>query len=329
MSEIGPVTIVDVLDARRRIAPYLDPTPLMEATSLSERLEARVFLKLECLLPTRAFKVRGGVNLVRKETLAGALPKAGIVAASTGNHGQSIAYAGRAFGVPVAIFAPEGANPAKVQAMQRLGATLHLTGADFDDAREHAEAYAREIRGRYVHSMEEPLLIAGVATAYLELLEALPEIDVVIVPVGGGSGLSGAGTVLKALKPTLRVLGVQAEGAPAVYRSFRSGRAEATPAAATAAEGLATRVAFPYPLGIIRRTVDDIILVSDDEMRSAQALLVEAARIVPEMAGAASTAAALKIAPTLRGKTVALTVSGANASLEELSRIPGLGSRRS
>jgi len=321
MNSIPPIGLVDVIEARRRIAPYLEPTPLVEVPGLERITDGRVFLKLECLLPTRAFKVRGGVNLVRKESSDGTLPSSGLVAASTGNHGQSIAYAARRFGVPAMIFAPQGANPVKVEAMRSLGARVRLVGRDFDEAREASEAFAEEQGARYVHSMEEPLLIAGVGTAYLEVLLALPEVDVLIVPVGGGSGLSGAGVVARALKPSVRVLGVQAEGAPAVYRSFRSGHPETTQDARTAAEGLATRVAFRYPLEIIRRCVDDIILVSDGDMRDAQDHLVNMARVVPELAGAASTAAALKMAGTLGGKTVVLTVSGANASAEELRRL--------
>ncbi len=314
-------TFADVLAARRRIRPYLAPTPLIRADSLSEALGFDVRLKLELLLPIRAFKVRGGVNLAAAEHAAGGLPPAGMVAASTGNHGQSVAYAGRLFDVPVRVFVPEAANAVKTRAMERLGATVVRTGRDFDAAREAAEAHAAAHGSRYVHSMNEPLLIAGVATLYLEALEEAPDADVIFVPMGGGSGAAAAGLVAKTVKPSARVIGVQAEGAPALHNAYRTGRLEETPTVETQAEGLATRVAFSLPLAMIRDTVDDVVLVSDRELYAAQRLLLRHARVLPEMAGAAGLAAALRAHEALQGRRVILPLTGANGSDDELARV--------
>jgi threonine dehydratase len=185
-------TLADVLDARRSIAPHLARTPLHAYAGLEELVGAAVLVKHENHLPTGAFKVRGGVNLVARLT---AEERArGLITASTGNHGQSIGLAGRRFGVRVIVCVPEQANPAKLHAMRALGAELVEHGADFDDAREHCERLAEEHGYRYVHSGNEPYLIAGVGTHTLEALEQEPRLDVIIVPVGGGSAASATST---------------------------------------------------------------------------------------------------------------------------------------
>jgi threonine dehydratase len=313
-------TLVDVLEARRRISPHLRPTPLYEYPGLSELVGAEVFVKHENHQPVGAFKVRGGVNLVSQ--LDPAEREQGVIAASTGNHGQSIAYAARLFGVPATICVPEAANPVKVASMRALGAELVFHGRDFDDAREHCERLAVERGYRYVHSGDEPLLIAGVATEALEILEEQPETDVIIVPIGGGSGAAGACIVAKAVKPEAKVIGVQSEAAPAAYRSWREQRL-VEERMQTFAEGLATRTAFELPQRILRQSLDDFVLVSDDEIRSAQALMIETTRNLVEAAGAAPLAAALRLREELDGKRVALIASGGNASREQLLAVLG------
>jgi threonine dehydratase len=313
-------TLVDVLEARRRISPHLRPTPLYEYPGLSELVGAEVFVKHENHQPVAAFKVRGGVNLVSQ--LDPAEREQGVIAASTGNHGQSIAYAARLFGVPATICVPEAANPVKVASMRALGAELVFHGRDFDDAREHCERLAVERGYRYVHSGDEPLLIAGVATEALEILEEQPETDVIIVPIGGGSGAAGACIVAKAVKPEAKVIGVQSEAAPAAYRSWREQRL-VEERMQTFAEGLATRTAFELPQRILRQSLDDFVLVSDDEIRSAQALMIETTRNLVEAAGAAPLAAALRLREELDGKRVALIASGGNASREQLLAVLG------
>ena len=308
-------TLVDVLEARRRIAPHLRPTPLYEYASLNELLGAQVFVKHENHQPVGAFKVRGGVNLISQ--LSPDERERGVISASTGNHGQSIAYAARLFGVRAIICVPEGANPVKVASMRGLGAELVVHGRDYDDARERCEQLAEEHGYRYVHSGNEPLLIAGVATETLEILEEQPAIEVVVVPIGGGSGAAGACIAAKAIDPAVRVIGVQSEAAPAAFRSWQERRlVEAT--METFAEGLATRTAFELPQRILRQSLDDFVLVSDDEIRTAQALMIEATRNLVEAAGAASLAAALRLREQLAGKRVALILSGGNASRDQL-----------
>jgi threonine dehydratase len=308
-------TLADVLEARRRIAPHLRPTPLYAYPGLRELIGTEVDVKHENHLPTGAFKVRGGVNLVSQ--LDAETREGGVIAASTGNHGQSIAFAARLFGVRATICVPAEANPVKVASMRGLGAEVVFHGRDFDDAREHCERLAAEHGYRYVHSGDEPLLIAGVATATLEILEEQPGTDVLVVPIGGGSGAAGACIVAKTLKPAMRVIGVQSEAAPAAYRSWREQRL-VEDRMETFAEGLATRTAFALPQRILRERLDDFVLVSDDEIRAAQALLIETTRNLVEAAGAAPLAAALQMREQLAGKRVVLIASGGNASREQL-----------
>jgi threonine dehydratase len=311
-------TLADVLEARRRIAPHLRPTPLFGYASLDELLGAVVFVKHENHQPVGAFKVRGGVNLVSQ--LSANERERGVIAASTGNHGQSIAYAARIFGVRAVICVPEAANPVKVASMHGLGAELVFHGRDYDDAREHCEHLAREHGYRYVHSGNEPHLIAGVATEALEILEEQPQTEVIVVPIGGGSGAAGACIVAKAVNPEIVVVGVQSDAAPAAYRSWRERRL-VEDRMETYAEGLATRTAFELPQSILWELLDDFVLVSDDEIREAQALLIQSTRNLVEAAGAAPLAAGLRLREQLRGKRVALILSGGNASREELLQV--------
>ncbi|HEX4743640.1 MAG TPA: pyridoxal-phosphate dependent enzyme [Candidatus Limnocylindria bacterium] len=311
------VTLDDVIAARGFLAAHLPPTPLLEREGVSAALGLDVRLKCESLLPTGAFKVRGGLNLVGRDPTA----KAGVIAASTGNHGQSLAYAGRVFGVPVTIVVPHGANPLKVAAMRANGATIVEHGTDFEDARLECERRAASLGVRYVHSGDEPYLIAGVATAALEVLrDQLPDADVLIVPVGGGSGAAGAAIVAKALRPATRVIGVQAAGAPAAYLTWKERRPRETERADTFADGLATRTAFALPQRILAELLDDFVLVTDDELYAAMRLLLVEGHLVAEGAGAAATAAAKQLAPRLAGRKVVCWVTGGNATAQSLRR---------
>jgi threonine dehydratase len=314
-----PPTLQDVYRARRIVYQQLAPTPLIRSAAMSELLGCEIYLKLETATPIGAFKIRGGLNLIAQ--LSDAERERGVITASTGNHGQSIAYAARAFGVRAVIAAPEGANPDKVASMRRLGAEVVLTGRDFGEAHGWAEAQAQLEGWRYVHPANEPLLIAGVATASLEILEALPDTDVIVAPVGGGSGVSGHCIVAKQLNPRVKVIGVQAEKAPAVYQSWKAGKCLETPDAATWAEGVATRTAFELPLGVMRKHVDDIVLLSEEELRQGVIFLLESAHQLAEPAGAASAAAARKLGARLRGQRVVLIVSGCNITREQLTRV--------
>ncbi len=309
---------LDVLRAKQNIAPYLPRTPLFKYPALDAAAGLNLYVKHENYQPIGAFKVRGGINLVAQ--LSDDEKKRGVISASTGNHGQSIAYAARIFNVPATIVVPENANPVKVDAMRALGATIVFHGPDFDAAREHCEMLAEEKHLRYVHSGNEPLLIAGVGTHTLEILEDEPDIDVVIVPIGGGSGAAGACIVAKALNPKIRVIGVQAENAPAAYKSWKK-RALLEDTNATFAEGLATRTAFALPQKILWELLDDFILVSEEAMRAAIVMYLQKAKTLSEGAGASSLAGALQLREQLNGRKVALILSGGNITPEQLKMV--------
>lgn len=312
-------TFADILRARRIVSRYLPRTPLLPSLSLSKLLGFELHLKFENHQPIGAFKVRGGLNLV--SSLGTSERARGVITASTGNHGQSIAYAARTFGVRSVIVMPEESNPDKVESMANLGAEIVFCGRDFEDARLKAEQMARDQGMYYVHPANEPLLIAGVGTIGLEILEDLPAVQTIIVPIGAGSGVCGTSIVAKSINPQIRIIGVQAEQAPSVYLSWKERRMVDTPSCDTFAEGLATRTAFELPLSIMRDLVDDIVLVSEDELKSAIVLLLEKVHTIAEGAGAASTAAAIKLKDRLAGQTVACVLSGGNLPLATLQRI--------
>jgi threonine dehydratase len=311
-----------VLAARRRIRRHLDPSPLRHYPSIDRLVGAEVWVKHENLLPTGAFKVRGGVNLMSqldRDTRA-----RGVIAASTGNHGQSVAFAAGLFGVSAIICAPEGANPVKVEAMRDFGAEVLLVGSDFDDAREHCEQLAAERGYRYIHSGDEPDLIAGVATHTLELLEEQPDVEVILVPIGGGSGAAGACIAAKSIRPGIEVIGVQSAAAPTAHDSWRAGEPLERPNT-TVAEGLSTRTAFELPQRILREMLDDFVLVSDEDLLAAVRIMIEKTRTLVEPAGAAALAAGMSpsVASRLAGRRVALICSGGNISPAQLRRVLG------
>jgi len=309
--------LIDVLRAQRRIQPYLAPTPLIHYPALDEIAGAKVLVKHENLQPVGAFKVRGGINLVSQ--LTADERGRGVIAASTGNHGQSVAYAAQTFGVEARIVVPESANPLKVASMRRLGAEVLFYGKDFDEARERAEQLSASRGYRYIHSGNEPMLLAGVGTITLEILEIAPDVSTIIVPVGGGSGASAACIVSKAINPAISVIGVQAEMAPAAYKSWKS-KTIVQDKMETSAEGLATRVGFELPQQILWDLLDDFLLVSEDEIARAILLYVEKARTLAEGAGAAPLAALLKMKERVPGETVALVLSGGNITLDQLRK---------
>src|SRR5580658_9718559 len=310
--------LADVLAARRRIAPYLRATPLYRYPALDAMTGAQVWVKHENHQPVGAFKVRGGVNLIGQ--LGADERRRGVIAASTGNHGQSVAYAADLFGVRAVICVPEQANPVKVESMRALGAEVVFRGRDFDEAREYCEQQAAQHGYRYVHSGDEPALIAGVATYTLEILQDLPGTEVIVVPVGGGSGAAGACLVAKAVRPSVEVIGVQSEAAPAAYRSWQAGTlVEDT--TSTFAEGLATRTAFEMPQRILRDLLDDFVLVSEDALRAATRLMIEKTRNLVEPAGAAALAAVLAQPDRFAGRQVAVVCSGGNISPAQLTAL--------
>ncbi|NIN69030.1 MAG: pyridoxal-phosphate dependent enzyme [Anaerolineae bacterium] len=307
----------DILAAQKRIRRYLSPTPLHHYPLLSELVGTDIWVKHENHQPIGAFKVRGGINLVSQ--LSPGEKERGVITASTGNHGQSIAYAARLFGVQAIVGMPEGSNPGKVAAIRNLGAEVLFHGHDFDDARQRIEALAQEEGYRYVSSGDEPDLIAGVGTYTLEILQQLPDAEVIIVPVGGGSGASGACIAAKAIDPFIQIIGVQAEKAPAAYLTWK-GRERVEANMETFAEGLATRAPFMLPQSILWEFLDDFVLVSEEEMLECIVHFLERTHNLAEGAAAASLAGALKIKDRLAGKKVVLIMTGGNLSLANLRR---------
>jgi threonine dehydratase len=313
-------TFKDILAAREFIRPHLPKTPLVRVEKISELLDCDYYAKLENLQPVGAFKVRGGVNLVG--TASESERRAGLVSASTGNHGQSIAYAGRLFGAKVIIYAPaEQVNESKMQAMRELGAEVRLHGRDFDEARIEAERVAHAQGYRFVHSANEAKLIAGVGTIGLEIFDDLPDVDVIIAPAGGGSCASGNSIVAKHLSPGVQVIATQSEGAPAMWHAWKNRSLNPYPTMTTEHEGLATRVPFEMPNQILWELLYDFVLVSDEEINEAIRLLARHAKQVAEGAGAASLAAALKLRDQLKGKQVVGILSGGNITPKRFAEI--------
>lgn len=275
---------------------------------------------MENLQPVGAFKVRGGVNLVGRTASGGRNET--LVTASTGNHGQSIAYAGRLFNTRVIIYAPaENVNQAKLQAMRDLGAEVRLHGRDFDEARLETERAAAAEGLRYVHSADEPHLISGVGTIGLEIFDELPEVDVIIAPAGGGSCASGNCIVAHERNPKVKVIAVQSEAAPAMWHAWRNRNLDPYPTMNTEHEGLATRVPFELPNSILWQLLSDFVLVTDEQINDAVRLLARDAKQLVEGAGAASLAAAIKMRDQLRGKRVVGIISGGNLPLDRFAKL--------
>lgn len=314
-------TLNDVYLARERLAPYIARTPLMRHPLLDEATGLSIWVKHENHNPTCAFKVRGGLNLVGAMT---AEERArGIVTASTGNHGQSIAMASRIHGVPCTVFVPEGNNPDKNAAMRAYGAVLEEGGRDFDEARERCERRAAETGARYVHSANEPMLLAGVGTYALEVFEELPNADVVFVPLGGGSGACGLITVRNALGARARIVGVGAVNADAVYRSWKGPERVTGASADTFAEGIATRVTFDLTFSIYKEHLDDFVQLTEEELAGGVRLALKTTHNLAEGAGAAAIAAAYKLRDSLTGQRVVCVMSGGNLDAAKLKWILG------
>ena len=315
-------TLRDIYAARDRIRDVIVPTPLLQHPLLAATLGCTVRVKHENHNPTCAFKVRGGLNLVG--SLARDARQGGVITASTGNHGQSIAFACQRAAVPCTVAVPHGNNPEKNAAMRAFGATVVEHGADFDEAREWVERTAVERELRYVHSANEPLLIAGVGTYALEIFEEWPDVDVVFVPIGGGSGACGLVTVRSALGADTRIIGVQAERADAFARSWTTGARIAGASADTFAEGMATRVTFDLTFEILQRELDDIVTLTEDELAAGVRTALATTHNLAEGAGAAAIAAAIKRKDQLRGLNVVCVMSGGNIDAQKLRWVLGV-----
>jgi threonine dehydratase len=315
-----PPTLNDVYTARERVYRVVRPTPLMRHPLLSEASGLDIQVKHENHNPTGAFKVRGGANLIASLS---ADDRRGVVTATTGNHGQSIALSCQREGVPCTIVVPLGNNPEKNAAMRALGAELIEFGRDFDEAREKVEQIQHERGLRYVHSANEPLLLAGVGTYALEIFEAQPDTDVIFVPIGGGSGACGCCIVRTGLGSSARVIGVQAERADAFARSWHSGTRVVGDKADTFAEGMATRVTFDLTFAILKAQLAAVVTLSEAELAEGIRLALRTTHNLAEGAGASALAAAMKMRGELVGQKVVCVMSGGNIDTKTLRTVLG------
>ncbi|HEX7018763.1 MAG TPA: threonine/serine dehydratase [Gemmatimonadaceae bacterium] len=309
-----------VKQARQRIAGRVHVTPTMTSTMLGDRIGARLFLKCECFQKTGSFKARGALNRVDQLDAAG--KTRGVITVSAGNHAQALAWASRAAGVRCTVVMPETASKTKVAASRGYGAEVVLYGASSIEAFARAEELAKERGLTFVHPFNDEQIAAGQGTAALELMEQAPDLDVVVVPVGGGGLISGIVTAVKGLRPRTRVVGVEPVGANVIRRSLDAGHVVRLEKIETIADGLAAPKAEEMTLDIIRKYVDDVVTISDNDIAAAMRDLLAFTKILSEPAGAAAVAALLTGAVKVpKGANVAAVVSGGNVDLDRLKSV--------
>jgi threonine dehydratase len=309
-----PITFADVLAARDRIRPHLAPTPLRAYAPLDAAVGGgiRVLVKHENHCPTGAFKARNGMAVMT--ALGAEERRRGVVAATRGNHGAGLAWAGQIAGVL-------GNNPEKNEAMRGFGAELVEEGRDYDAAVEVADRLVRERGLRLVHSSNEPQVLAGAATLSLEVMEEAPALDAMVIAVGGGSQAVGAVTVARERRPALKVYGVQAKGASAIHDSWHAGGVRETRSADTFADGIATRKPPALTFPALKDGLAGFVTVDDGQIAAALRLLLRTTHNLPEGAGAAGLAGVFALREKLAGQTVAVVISGANIDQETLRRV--------
>jgi threonine dehydratase len=313
------IELADIERARDRLRGVIHETPCAFSQTLSDITKARCFVKLENLQMTGSFKERGAANLLLQ--LDDSERRRGVVTASAGNHGLAVAFHAERLGIPAVIVMPEWAPLIKVTSARHHGAEVILEGANFDEAYAHARELERDRGHVFVHPFDDPRVIAGQGTLGLEVLEQRPDVDAVLVAVGGGGLAAGVGVAVKAQRPDVRVIGVQAEALAAMRRSLEAGHRLKLPPAPTIADGIAVRQAGELTFELARRFVDDIVTVSEEELANAILLLLEIEKTVVEGAGAAPLAALVNRKLGLTGAAVVLVLSGGNIDVTMLSRI--------
>ncbi|SFM39474.1 threonine ammonia-lyase [Thermodesulforhabdus norvegica] len=313
------VNMLEVFRARSVIYRDIQRTLLHEYSRLSEELGARVFVKHENHLPTHSFKVRGAVNFMARAPRE--VLENGIVVATRGNHGLAVAWAAQKRGILCNVVVPEGNDPEVNDLIRAYGAQLIEHGADFYEAQDYCEELAENAGYYYLRQGNEPLLLTGIATMGLEIFEDLPEVDTIIMPIGGGTGCAALGLVIKHINPDVELIGVQAEKMPAFYESWKKGKRVTVPRSDTVAAGLAARSVFELPFTILRDTIRDVVLLSERELMDGVRLALRYTQNLAEVAGAASLACAFKIRNRLKGKKVVLVMTGSNISSQLVARI--------
>ncbi len=323
MTSPWPISIDDVRAARERLRPYLTPSPLRRYPLLDTLVGygIEVFVKHENHLPVQTFKVRNGLSAVT--ALDAATRARGIIGASTGNHGQGMAYAAHLLGIPCTIVVPAGNNPEKNAAIRALGAELVEHGATYDDSARRCAELAAE-RGLWlVHGINDRTVIAGAATMTLEMLEQQPDLDAIFIAIGGGSQAVGAMTVTRALKPSVKVIAVQSEAAPAQYESWKRGEIVRGVAVRTFAEGIATGQAYDLTFPALKEGLADFITVSEAELADSLRELIRTTHNLPEGAAAGGLAGLRKLAARFAGQKVAIVLCGGNISVDGLRTVLG------
>jgi threonine dehydratase len=313
------ITIDDIRAARGAFGGIVRRTPLLPSRSLSELTGGDVLLKAENLQHTGSFKVRGAMN--RLAALSDEERRRGVIAASAGNHAQGVAVAARAHGVPATVVMPRTTPLAKVEATREYGAATVLFGDSYGNAREEADRIAADRGLITIPGFDDPRIIAGQGTCGLEIIEDAADTGVIIVPVGGGGLIAGTAIAAKALAPGVRIIGVQAEAAPAVVRSLASGARTAVTAVPTIAEGVAVSEPGALTFPLIQQYVDDVVLVSEDAIAEAMVVLIERTKLVVEGAGAVGVAALLSGTVDVRGKRAAVVISGGNVDINLVARV--------
>ncbi|MBT9283045.1 MAG: threonine ammonia-lyase [Hydrogenibacillus schlegelii] len=313
------VTIKEIKAAKRRLSGVAHETPLQRARALEPLVEGMLFLKLENLQRTGSYKIRGAYNKIA--LLPEAARRRGVIAASAGNHAQGVAYAARTFDIPCTIVMPETAPRTKIQGTASYGARVILHGRTYDEAYAYARRMAEAEGLTYVHAFDDPDVIAGQGTVGLEIVKQAPELDLVVVPVGGGGLLSGVATAVRALSPETEVVGVQAAGAAAFVRSLERGERVTLDDVHTLADGIAVKAPGTITFDVVRRLGLRMVTVTDEEIVRAITLLLEREKFLVEGAGAAALAAVLAGKVPAAGRRVAAVVSGGNIDLKRLSTL--------
>ncbi len=313
------ITLDAIRAAAERVRGLARRTPLLRSTALSEVSGGDVWLKAENLQHTGSFKVRGAMN--RLAALSPAQRARGVVAASAGNHAQGVAVAARAHGVPATVVMPRTTPLAKVEAARAYGAEVVLHGDTYDEAQQRADAIASERSLIVVPAFDDPLIVAGQGTVALEIIDVLSDVDVVIVPVGGGGLIGGIGVAIKSLRPDARVVGVQVEAAPGAVRSLAAGRRVIVPPGPTIAEGVAVGGPGDVTLPLLQRYVDDVVVVGEDDVAQAMVMLLERAKLAVEGAGSVAVAALMSRKVDVAGQSVAVVLSGGNVDINMIARV--------
>jgi threonine dehydratase len=318
---VWPIDLDAITAARDRIRPFVPVSPMRAYPVLDTEVghDLRVVVKHENFNPTNSFKVRNAFSLVT--ALSDDERRRGIVAATRGNHGLGLAYAAKAFGVPVTICVPLGNNPEKNAGMRALGARLIEQGRDYDESLAVSERIVQDEGATLAHSTNNPHIIAGAGTMSLEIAEQEPALDALVLSVGGGSQAVGAMTVMRALHPHVRVYAVQAAGARAGYESYHAGEPRVTASAETFADGLATRSTYEMTFPALREGLADFITVTDTEIADALRMLLRTTHSLVEGAGATGLAGLLKLRERLAGQRVGVVLSGGNIDQQTLQRV--------